>query len=186
MTAQHTASRWWPDPMPLQVSIPIPIPIPIPTPTPTPGSHRLLGPGLLALQPPDRPNHHFESPYNRPMPKPIEIKLHQRRRLLEVSFDSGDVFELPCEYLRVMSPSAEVQGHGPGQQVLVVGKEQVGIQAIHPVGNYAVLLEFDDGHNTGIYSWDTLYQLGREQATRWAGYLDALAAAGHERSVPAA
>jgi DUF971 family protein len=119
------------------------------------------------------------------MPKPIEIKLHQRRRLLEVSFDSGEVFELPCEYLRVMSPSAEVQGHGPGQAVLVPGKAQVGIKAIHPVGNYAVLLEFDDGHNTGIYSWETLYQLGREQDTRWAGYLAALAAAGQNRGVTA-
>ena len=124
-------------------------------------------------------------PYNRAMPRPIEIKLHQRRRLLEVSFDSGETFELPCEYLRVMSPSAEVQGHGPGQAVLVPGKERVGIKAIHPVGNYAVLLEFDDGHNTGIYSWDTLYQLGREQESRWAGYLAALAAAGHERDTAA-
>lgn len=114
-------------------------------------------------------------------PRPTEIRLHQRRRLLEVQFDDGQVFELPCEYLRVMSPSAEVQGHGPGQQRLVVGKSQVGIRAIHPVGNYAVLLEFDDDHNTGIYSWETLYQLGREQSERWAGYLQALRDAGQSR-----
>lgn len=115
------------------------------------------------------------------MPKPTEIRLHQRSRKLEVQFDDGSAFELPCEYLRVMSPSAEVQGHGPGQQVLVAGKAGVGIQAIHPVGHYAVLLSFDDGHDTGIYSWDTLYQLGRDYEQRWAGYLQALQAAGLQR-----
>lgn len=115
------------------------------------------------------------------MPKPTEIKLHSRSRRLEVAFDSGETFFLPCEYLRVNSPSAEVQGHGPGQKVLVTGKEQVGIRSIQAVGHYAVMLEFDDGHNTGIYSWQTLYELGREQETRWQQYLDALAAAGQSR-----
>ncbi|MCB1633478.1 MAG: DUF971 domain-containing protein [Xanthomonadales bacterium] len=120
------------------------------------------------------------------MPRPTEIKLHQRSRLLEVHFDDGAAFKLPCEYLRVMSPSAEVQGHGPGQQMLVWGKSQVGIQAIHPIGNYAVLLAFDDGHDTGIYSWDTLYRLGREQSQRWADYLQALREAGQSRDAPIA
>ena len=116
------------------------------------------------------------------MPRPTEIKLHTRSHRLEVAFDTGETFLLPCEYLRVNSPSAEVQGHGPGQKVLVTGKQQVGIKAIHPVGHYAVMLEFDDGHNTGIYSWQTLYELGKEQDTRWAQYLEALRAAGEERT----
>ncbi len=115
------------------------------------------------------------------MPRPTDIKLHTKSRRLEVTFDSDETFFLPCEYLRVNSPSAEVQGHGPGQKVLVTGKQQVGIKAIHPVGHYAVMLEFDDGHNTGIYSWQTLYELGKEQDVRWQQYLDALRAAGESR-----
>ena len=91
---------------------------------------------------------------------PTDIKLHQRSRILEVSFEDGAHFELPCEYLRVYSPSAEVRGHGPGQEVLQTGKEGVNIEAIEPVGSYAVVFRFDDGHDTGIYSWDTLYDLG--------------------------
>lgn len=114
-------------------------------------------------------------------PRPTEIELHQKSRVLEIAFDDGARFKLPCEYLRVYSPSAEVQGHGPGQRVLQLGKEQVGITAIEPVGNYAVKLVFDDGHATGIYSWDYLYELGREQARKWAEYLERLQAAGHKR-----
>lgn len=98
------------------------------------------------------------------MPSPTrtctEIRLRQRSRLLKVTFDDGRSFELPFEYLRVNSPSAEVQGHGPGQRVKVVGKEAVGIRAVQPVGQYAVRLVFDDGHDTGLYTWDYLYELG--------------------------
>lgn len=114
-------------------------------------------------------------------PKPTDINLHQKSRVLEITFDDGSRFELPCEYLRVYSPSAEVQGHGPGQEVLQVGKEQVNITGIEPVGNYAVKLEFDDGHNTGIYSWDTLYVLGKNQEEMWADYLRRLQEAGQTR-----
>jgi DUF971 family protein len=114
-------------------------------------------------------------------PRVESITLHRASQVLEVGFDSGEVFRLSCEYLRVHSPSAEVQGHGPGQQVLVTGKHGVNIDAIEPVGHYGVLLRFDDGHDTGIYSWSTLYQLGREQAERWERYLAALEAAGASR-----
>lgn len=115
---------------------------------------------------------------------PTAITLHRASRVLEVAFDTGEVFRLPAEYLRVHSPSAEVQGHGPGQQVLVSGKREVGIAAVEPVGHYAVLLRFDDGHATGIYSWETLYRLGREQAERWDAYLAALERAGARREPP--
>jgi DUF971 family protein len=114
-------------------------------------------------------------------PRPTEIKLHQQSRILEISFDDGAHYRLPCEYLRVYSPSAEVRGHGPGQEVLQLGKETVNITAIEPVGTYAVCPQFDDGHNTGIYSWDYLYALGREQDENWKRYLDRLEAAGHKR-----
>lgn len=115
------------------------------------------------------------------MPQPTDLRLHQRSKVLEVAYDTGEVFKLPCELLRVLSPSAEVQGHGPGQRVLQAGKREVNITAIHPVGNYAVLLEFDDGHRTGIYSWTYLYELGTHQSDYWQRYLDELAAAGAER-----
>ncbi len=115
------------------------------------------------------------------MPLPTDIRLHQTSRILEVAFDSGEVFRLSCELLRVLSPSAEVQGHGPGQRVLQLGKEAVNISAIHPVGNYAVLLEFDDGHRTGIYAFTYLYELGVNQADYWQRYLAELALAGVER-----
>ncbi|MGH8216788.1 MAG: gamma-butyrobetaine hydroxylase-like domain-containing protein [Rhodanobacteraceae bacterium] len=108
------------------------------------------------------------------VPKPTEITLHKQSRTLEVAFDSGERFVMPCEYLRVHSPSAEVQGHGPGERVLVAGKRDVNISAIEPVGNYAVLLRFSDGHATGIFSWETLYDLGINQDTNWQSYLDAL------------
>lgn len=115
------------------------------------------------------------------MAAPVAITLHQQSRMLEVAYDDGNVFRLPCEYLRVYSPSAEVKGHGPGQGVLQVGKEDVNITEIEPVGHYAVKLIFDDGHKTGLYSWDYLYRLGVEQQQRWESYLDALMRAGHSR-----
>jgi DUF971 family protein len=114
-------------------------------------------------------------------PIPTEIKLHQKSRILELHFDDGSRFELSCEFLRVHSPSAEVRGHGPGQAVLQLGKEDVNITEIEPVGNYAVRLVFDDGHNSGIYSWDYLYELGRFRDRYWMSYLDALERAGHAR-----
>jgi len=114
-------------------------------------------------------------------PWPVEIRLKQAEKLLEVAFDDGMRFRLPAEYLRVESPSAEVQGHGPGQKQLVAGRAEVGIIAVEPVGNYAVRLVFDDLHDTGIYSWRYLHELGREQAQRWAAYLAALKEAGLAR-----
>lgn len=104
-------------------------------------------------------------------PIPSEIKLRKASRVLEVTFDDGASFQLPFEYLRVHSPSAEVQGHGPGQEVLVLGKENVGIRSVDPVGQYAVRLVFDDGHDTGLFTWKYLYELGRERETKWAQYL---------------
>jgi len=112
---------------------------------------------------------------------PTELNLHRDSRVLEISFDNGEHYNLSCEYLRVFSPSAEVRGHGPGQETLQLGKEEVNIEQITPVGNYAVCLHFDDGHNTGIYSWDTLYDLGSNQQENWKSYLAALEQAGHKR-----
>jgi DUF971 family protein len=114
-------------------------------------------------------------------PNPTELSLHQKSRVLEVAFEDGSRFNLPCEYLRVYSPSAEVRGHGPGQGTLQVGKEHVNISRIEPVGNYAVCLHFDDEHNTGIYAWETLYDLGKHYERYWAEYLQALKDAGYER-----
>jgi DUF971 family protein len=111
------------------------------------------------------------SPTPASSPVPAEIKLRTTSRVLEVSFGDGSRFQLPFEYLRVHSPSAEVQGHGPGQEVLVLGKEDVGIRGVEPVGQYAVKLVFDDGHDTGLYTWKYLYELGRDQETKWAQYL---------------
>ena len=105
-------------------------------------------------------------------PVPLEIKLRSRSRLLCVAFDDGASFELPFEYLRVHSPSAEVKGHGPGQEVLVLGKENIAIRAVEPVGQYAVKLVFDDGHDTGLYSWRYLYELGRDRQEKWRRYLE--------------
>ncbi|MBV9345224.1 MAG: DUF971 domain-containing protein [Gammaproteobacteria bacterium] len=104
-------------------------------------------------------------------PIPTEIRLRRAARVLEVSFQDGARYALPFEYLRVHSPSAEVKGHGPGQEVLVLGKEGVGIRAVEPVGQYAVKLVFDDGHDTGLYTWKYLRELGVEQASKWAEYL---------------
>lgn len=110
---------------------------------------------------------------------PSEIRLRKKSRLLVVSFDDGTSFELPFEYLRVFSPSAEVKGHGPGQEVLQVDKQAVEIVAVEPVGHYAVRLVFDDGHNTGLYTWKYLHELGSNQAANWQSYLDRLKAAGY-------
>ena len=118
---------------------------------------------------------------DRNSPRPTEIKLHQKSRLLEIAFDDGQRFSLPCEYLRVFSPSAEVRGHGPGQEVLQVGKRNVEIKEIEPVGNYAVKLSFSDGHDTGLYSWDYLHELGEKQESSWKSYLARLEQAGASR-----
>jgi len=104
-------------------------------------------------------------------PLPTEIKLHQQSRRLEIAFSDGARFELPFEFMRVYSPSAEVRGHGPGQETLQVGKREVDIRAIEPVGNYALQPSFSDGHDTGIYSWDYLYELGEHQEVMWTDYL---------------
>jgi DUF971 family protein len=114
-------------------------------------------------------------------PIPTEIKLHQQSRILEIAFNDGSRFELPCEYLRVFSPSAEVRGHGPGQEVLQVGKKNVEIKAIEPVGQYAVVLVFSDGHDSGIYSWDYLYDIGKKQDFYWQAYLRRMEEAGESR-----
>lgn len=115
------------------------------------------------------------------MMTPKAIKLHRKSALLELSYADGRRFDLEAELLRVYSPSAEVRGHGVGQEVLQVGKRHVGIDTVAPVGNYAVRISFDDGHNSGIYSWQTLYELATQQAERWQDYLDRLAVAGGSR-----
>lgn len=114
-------------------------------------------------------------------PRPIDIKLHQSSRLLEIKFDNGTECMLSCEFLRVYSPSAEVRGHGVGQEMLQVGKEDVNIIAIQPVGNYAVKLVFSDDHDTGLYSWDYLYELARDYESLWLEYLGKLSVAGVKR-----
>ena len=114
-------------------------------------------------------------------PWPVEIRLKRAEKLLEVDFDDGRSFRYPAEFLRVESPSAEVQGHGPGQKTLVAGRAHVGILELEPVGNYAVRIEFDDLHDTGIFSWRYLYELGLEQEARWRRYLEALERAGLSR-----
>lgn len=114
-------------------------------------------------------------------PRPTDIRLHQQSRKLEITFDDGAVFTLPCEYLRVYSPSAEVRGHGPGQEVLQSGKAAVNIVGIEPVGQYAIKPVFSDGHDTGLYTWEYLYDLGRRHDELWHDYLERLAAAGLQR-----
>jgi DUF971 family protein len=114
-------------------------------------------------------------------PIPTEIKLHQTSRLMELTFADGKVFRLPYEFLRVYSPSAEVRGHGPGQEILQVGKREVTIAEVEPVGHYAIRPKFSDGHNTGIYSWDYLYELGTRHELMWQKYLARLDAAGASR-----
>jgi DUF971 family protein len=115
-------------------------------------------------------------------PWPVELRLERAAKRLAVTFDDGRRWVLPAEYLRVESPSAEVQGHGPGEKTLVPGRADVGIVGIEPVGNYAVRITFDDRHDTGIYSWAYLYRLGAEYQERWRRYLEALAAAGLSRA----
>ena len=114
-------------------------------------------------------------------PAPTEIKLHQKSRVLEIAFADGNRFHFPCEFLRVYSPSAEVRGHGPGQEVLQVGKMNAEITGVEPVGTYAVNLAFADGHDSGIYSWDYLYDLGTHQEALWERYLARLKEAGASR-----
>jgi DUF971 family protein len=117
-------------------------------------------------------------------PLPTEIRLHQTSRVLEVTYDDGARFRLPCEYLRVYSPSAAVRGHSPATARLQVGKEGVGIDRLEQIGNYALKIHFDDGHHTGLYDWQTLYRLGQDWETNWHDYLERLAAAGHMRGAP--
>ena len=115
--------------------------------------------------------------------QPVSINLHKKSRLLSIAFDDGKSFDLSCEYLRVHSPSAEVMGHGPGQEVLQTGKENVSIEDVEPVGNYAIKLQFSDGHNTGLYTWDYLYDLGVNHDRYWRKYLEALKNAGIKREL---
>ena len=117
-------------------------------------------------------------------PQPTAITVHQQSRVLEVGFADGSEFRIPFELMRVYSPSAEVQGHGPGQEVLQSGKRDVEVLALEAIGNYAVLPTFSDGHNTGIYSWDYLYFLGSQQDRLWQQYEERLAAAGMNRDAP--
>lgn len=121
---------------------------------------------------------------NRGAPQPTEIRLHQKSRVLEIAFADGRTFRLPCEFLRVYSPSAEVRGHGPGQEVLQTGKKEVEIRRIEPVGSYAIQLFFSDGHDTGIYSWELLYEYGMRQEEMWRHYLKRLEEAGASREAP--
>lgn len=116
-------------------------------------------------------------------PRPVDIKLHQSSRLLEIKFNNGTECMLSCEFLRVYSPSAEVRGHGAGQEVLQLGKEKVNITSIEPVGHYAIKLTFTDGHDTGLYSWDYLYYLAQHFEPLWMDYIAKLEAAGHTRKV---
>jgi DUF971 family protein len=137
---------------------------------------------VLSWRVPARP--HFSQVMTHP--QPTEIVLHQASRVLEVTFADGNVFRLPCEFLRVHSPSAEVRGHGPGQEVLQTGKQNVNITAVEPVGAYGVRLVFTDGHDTGLYSWDYLHHLGVNQARLWQDYLARLQKAGASRADPSA
>jgi DUF971 family protein len=118
---------------------------------------------------------------NQTTPMPIDIRLHQASRLLEIKFDNNTECMLSCEFLRVHSPSAEVRGHGTGQETLQIGKENVNITAIEPIGNYAVKLVFSDGHDTGLYSWDYLYYLAQNYEAMWQDYIAKLEMAGHKR-----
>jgi DUF971 family protein len=117
-------------------------------------------------------------------PRPAAVTVHQQSRVLEVGFDDGKTFRIPFELMRVYSPSAEVQGHGPGQEVLQTGKRDVTIVGIEPVGHYAIQPTFSDGHDTGIFSWQYLYRLGAQQDELWKAYLERLAEAGLDRDAP--
>jgi DUF971 family protein len=115
------------------------------------------------------------------MPIPTEITLHQQSKLLELAFDDGARYKLPFEFLRVLSPSAEVRGHGPGQETLQTGKRSVILKDVEPVGSYAIKLTFDDGHDSGLYTWEYLHELGQYQDAMWQDYLEKLEAAGASR-----
>ncbi len=117
-------------------------------------------------------------------PQPLSLTVHQASRRIDIAFDDGSAFQLPFEYLRVHSPSAEVQGHGPGQETLQTGKRNVQITSLEPVGHYAVQPTFDDGHSSGIFSWSYLYELGKRQAELWANYEQRLREAGADRDTP--
>jgi len=117
-------------------------------------------------------------------PHPTALTVHQQSRLLEIAFDDGAAFRIPFELMRIYSPSAEVQGHGPGQEVLQTGKRHVDIAALEPVGNYAVQPTFSDGHDSGIFTWELLYHLGAQQQALWAQYEQRLAEAGIDRDAP--
>jgi len=119
-------------------------------------------------------------------PWPVEVKLKQAENILEISFDDASLFRLSAEFLRVHSPSAEVKGHGPGQEVTVAGKRNIAITRLDPVGNYAIRIHFDDGHDTGLYSWAYFYELGSQQEKLWAEYLGKLAAKGLSRDTAGA
>jgi len=120
------------------------------------------------------------------VPTPQALTVHEASRVLEVAFSDGAMFRIPFELMRVYSPSAEVQGHGPGQEVLQTGKRSVTLVHLEPVGNYAVQPTFSDGHDSGIFTWDYLYELGQQQETLWAQYAERLAAAGVDRDAPMA
>ena len=113
---------------------------------------------------------------------PLEIRIRRASRRIELDFADGAKFSLPAEYLRVESPSAEVQGHSPAERVIVPGKQEVGIKGVEPIGHYAIRIQFDDGHDTGIYTWTYLYELGRDHAARWQAYLEALTVRGLSRA----
>jgi DUF971 family protein len=115
------------------------------------------------------------------LPQPVEIKLRTASRMLEVAFDDGSCYQLSFEYLRVFSPSAEVRGHGSGEGALQTGKHEVNITGVEPIGNYAVRLVFDDGHSTGLFSWNLLFELGRDASANWSRYLERCEAAGIKR-----
>ena len=117
-------------------------------------------------------------------PTPVNLTLHVQSRVLEIGFSDGAAFKIPFELMRVYSPSAEVQGHGPGQEVLQTGKREVGVVELEPIGNYAVKPVFSDGHESGIFSWDYLYFLGSEQERLWADYVQRLEVAGMQRDAP--
>ncbi|HEX7689976.1 MAG TPA: DUF971 domain-containing protein [Burkholderiaceae bacterium] len=119
-------------------------------------------------------------------PVPVALTVHQQSRVLEIAFDDGASFRIPFELMRVYSPSAEVQGHGPGQETLQTGKRDVVVTAIEPVGHYAIKPTFSDGHDSGLFTWDYLHRLGREQDALFAQYLERLAAAGLDRDAPMA
>jgi DUF971 family protein len=130
------------------------------------------------------PQRAFNAMSNAAVPQPVAITVHQSSRVLEIAFDDGARFRLPFELLRVFSPSAEVQGHGPGQEVLQTGKRDVTITELEPVGHYAIQPRFSDGHETGIFTWGYLYQLGADQDQRWAAYEQRLKDAGLDRDAP--